>query len=396
MRIIQFYFLLTVVILFTQCNQETLSPKQSGVSFYSLNSTSMFKHLYRQGITNNSFNGAIYDSGMVSTLFYYDTEKRNLEFAPNTNHDSNSIFCTTPIGNDQFIALAYNYKKFEVINGVSFPLSYIEILDNSYKPVKVKSFRSDNYDFYGIWSMKNGDYLLCYSTTSFISGYLMTCVDKELNVKWTKKLHNVDRFDLGANSLCISNNYIYVVENMYLSNNGHYNLYQYDINGDFLKVVTSKVGVNNPQIAESDVGCVVFGNYILGSAPIKISIDSYGSSCELLARKEIDCSAFSLVDIFSYQFPSAILKIDDNYFFTVNVRYLNFNGLTGLGEEHLVKINPQLEIEWAKLLDKSRVTDYYSYLASDGKYIVNMGISNWAGNRGFSIILTDMEGNAVH
>jgi len=395
MRRTQFYSLFSVVILFTQCKQETLSPNQSGVSFYSLNSTSMFKHLYRQGIANNSFTGAIYDSGMVKTLFYYDTEKRDLEFAPNTNHDSNRIFCATPIGKDQFIALAYNYKKSEVINGVTYPLSYIEILNNSYKPVKVKSFRTDNYYSYGIWSMKNGDYLLCYSTTSFISGYMMTCVDKDLNVKWTKKLYNVDRFDLGANSLCISNNYIYVIENMYLSNTGHYNLYQYDINGNFLKVVTSKAGVNNPQIAESDAGCVVFGNYIIGSAPIKISIDSYGLSCELLARKEIDCSAFSFVDIFSYQFPSTILKINGNYFFTVSVRYLNFKSLTGIGEEHLVKINQQLEIEWAKLLDKGRVTDNYSYLASDGKYIVNMGISNWAGNRGFSIIQTDMDGNDV-
>lgn len=379
-----------IVFLLPACIKESHNFHYSGQVFYPFKDITMFSEPY---LENNqlSFAYTDVDTGQLHHVLnlninHHLTDRKNAINTPGS-YVLQSMLKTS----------SGNYLG-ACIDKSNSPYEYVVVqFDKNLNPIHDLVIR-DSLLGLGIFKpLKNGDFILQYSCVK-LNGFGLICFDKDLGIKWQKKISSITTNSSKPVDINVSENYIHVLSKL---SDGNYFVTTLDHHGN--KKGTSLLS-NSTIVAEkvcgTSDGFIAIGHFVRADKRQSIFVHRYDLSSNLIESKIIETTGFSYGDVYSFNFVSDIIMTNISFYFAINV-----NNLTTLNEKisqvKLVKLQSNLTIEWVKMLDPKRkvnsngILAASNYLLMQEDYLINVGKSIWNGMEGISIVSTDLDGNIL-
>ena len=374
----------------SSCQKEEINSKHTGITIYPTETSAfpldemMILSLRDHKITFGYWN---HDSSKLKSIISFDVIQKKLTGYNVFDSDTCHIYGSKETGINEFVGVASDYTKPSVVlppYSFSFFSTKLVLFDNKLNILKQNVLRdtlirlikfiSVGDLFFIFYSIPDGtDYMLCY--------------DKNLDIKWTKSITNIN-----PNEIFFTNQFMYIFEIEF----DRYLLKQHDLNGNLIKSVFKLFpsSLFYPKMVRTEDDLIIFSLYNTPNERMKFSIKRYDLEMNLIETKLLSTKSFSYTDAIIFKINSNIIRSANNYYFTIAVdefTYVNFTTT----KTKLVKINSKLEIEWVKTIDEYRKYEDRGHLVLDDNTIINIGKGLWNGMEGISVVSTDLDGNIL-
>jgi hypothetical protein len=252
-------------------------------------------------------------------------------------------------------------------------------MDNQFHPISQMVINDGiiNRNFYQIEPLTNGSYVITYDGPFPMA--FMSCVDKDLNFKWTTTAPNSTFLWVGNNSILSG------WENLII---------QYNYNGKKIKALSMPPDYTLQTGVSLQDGFLLIGSYSRADKYDVMFVNKYDDNLNLIQSTLIETKGFSNNPNYRFYTRSNILVEKEGYFFVVNMRDPT-NSRAATEEAVLIKLNANLDPEIIKSIDNRRKQYENSFLARYQNQILCVGPALWNGQAGYSFIRLDIKGNIL-